>query len=100
MAAEADPSLATALAGVLRAERARQRGDVGIADHRAVELDGDARARHGHFLEVPLADAPQVAAVARRDAVDGPVVLPRLELRVLRGGVVEHLHLEPGVRGV
>ena len=59
----------------------------------AVQFDLDRRALDGHLHEVPLADRPQVAAVGGDHAVGRAVELPRVELRVLRGGVVEDLQL-------
>src|SRR5262249_37296826 len=47
---------------------------------------------HRHLLEVPFADGPQVAAMGGDDAVDRAVVLARIELLVLFGGVIQDLH--------
>ena len=56
-------------------------------------LDGD-------LFRVPLADGFLVAALRRKHVVDRPVVLRRLELRVLRAAVVEDLNLHADVGGV
>ena len=66
---------------------------VGVEDHGAVELDLDLRALDRHLLEVPLADGPEVAALGGDHAVGRAVGLPRVELGVLRGRVVEDLEL-------
>src|SRR5262249_3399362 len=65
---------------------------VGINDDVAVQLHLDRRPLDGHLLEVPLSGRTQVAAVRRHHAVDRAVVLPGVELLVLRRVVVKHLH--------
>src|SRR5262249_51813246 len=67
--------------------------EVGIDDDRPIQFNLDLRALDGAFLEVPFTDRPEVAALRRHHTVGRAAILPRVELGILVGGVVEDLQL-------
>src|SRR5688572_6728709 len=87
---------------VLAIERLRRRGlvEIDVHDGRAVQEHPDAPAAADHLLRVPPPRGPQVPALRRGDAVDGPVRLPGLDVLVGGVAVVEDLHLHAAVRRI
>src|SRR5262245_30952894 len=85
MPAEAEVSRQAILARMWFAtHELRYLAQVAVEDTSAVQLDADGVALHGHLHEVPLADRPKVATFRRNHPVGRAVVLPRIELGVLR----------------
>src|SRR3954447_19809025 len=95
VAAEADMAFVARQArmflAVDRAARARL-GDVGIDDRLAVQDDLDLLAAGDDLLAVPFTGRLESSGLGRLDAIDRPMMLPRLDVLVPVRGIVEHLN--------
>ncbi len=66
---------------------------IGIQDHRTIQLDFDRWTFYGHDLVIPLAGWTQIAASCSGHAVCRAVSLSRIELAILGMLGIEHLQL-------